>query len=46
MQKRQLLAQIHKEFPKLEWKNAVHNVEGWDHYVIVLVPVHNLLTPL
>ena len=36
MTKRQLLIKIRKEFPDLKWKTANHNVEGWDHYVIIL----------
>ncbi|MDP4001293.1 MAG: aminoglycoside phosphotransferase family protein [bacterium] len=36
MNKRQLLSKIRKEFPKLTWKTAQHNVEGWDHYIIIL----------
>lgn len=36
MEKRLLLNKIHKEFPELKWKKAVHNVQGWDHYVIIL----------
>ncbi|MCC7160596.1 aminoglycoside phosphotransferase family protein [Candidatus Nomurabacteria bacterium] len=36
MEKRKLLSKIRKEFPDLKWKRAEHNVEGWDHYVIIL----------
>lgn len=36
MEKRKLLSKIRKEFPNLKWKKAVHNVEGWDHYVLIL----------
>lgn len=36
MNKRKLLSKISKEFPELKWKTAEHNVEGWDHYVIIL----------
>ncbi len=36
IKKRKFLSKIHKEFPDLRWKNAEHNVEGWDHYVIIL----------
>ncbi len=36
MNKRELLQRIKKEFPELKWKNAKHNIEGWDHYVIIL----------
>jgi len=34
--KRELLSKIRKEFPELKWKQAEHNVQGWDHYVIIL----------
>ena len=36
MEKRQLLRKIKKEFPGLKWQKAEHNVEGWDHYIIIL----------
>ncbi len=36
MTKRDLLKKIKKEFPELKWKHAQHNVQGWDHYVIIL----------
>ena len=36
MIKRVLVQKIKQEFPELKWKNAKHNVEGWDHYVIIL----------
>jgi aminoglycoside 2''-phosphotransferase len=36
MEKRKLLNKIHKEFPNLKWDKAEHNIEGWDHYVIIL----------
>ncbi|MFA6076465.1 MAG: phosphotransferase [Candidatus Paceibacterota bacterium] len=36
MEKRKLLSKISQEFPNLKWKNAEHNTEGWDHYVIIL----------
>lgn len=36
MYKRKLLSKIHKEFPELKWQKAEHNVQGWDHYVIIL----------
>ena len=36
MIKRELVAKIRKEFPQLKWKTAKHNVEGWDHYVLIL----------
>ncbi|MFA4975339.1 MAG: phosphotransferase [Candidatus Paceibacterota bacterium] len=36
MEKRKLLNKIHKEFPNLKWDKVEHNIEGWDHYVIIL----------
>ncbi len=36
MNKKLLLQKIKKEFPNLKWKTAKHNVEGWDHYVLIL----------
>ncbi len=36
MGKRKLLSKIRKEFPSLKWKKAEHNIEGWDHFVIIL----------
>ncbi len=36
MEKRELLNKIKKEFPELKWTKAEHNVEGWDHYIIIL----------
>lgn len=36
MTKRELLQKIKKEFPEIKWKTAEHNVQGWDHYVIIL----------
>ncbi len=36
MTKRELVRKIRKEFPDLKFKNARHNVEGWDHYVLIL----------
>lgn len=31
-----LLRKIRQEFPELKWKHAEHNVQGWDHYVLIL----------
>jgi len=36
MKKAELVRKIRQEFPELKWKKAVHNVEGWDHYVLIL----------
>lgn len=36
MNKRLLVNKIRKEFPNLQWKIARHNVEGWDHYALIL----------
>ncbi|MBP6060897.1 MAG: aminoglycoside phosphotransferase family protein [Candidatus Pacebacteria bacterium] len=36
MNKRELLQKIRKEFPELVWTKAEHNVDGQDHYVIIL----------
>jgi aminoglycoside 2''-phosphotransferase len=36
MNKRLLVNKIRKEFQTLKWKTAKHNVEGWDHYVLIL----------
>lgn len=36
MTKRSLVQKINKEFPDLKWHEAEHNVEGWDHYVLIL----------
>jgi aminoglycoside 2''-phosphotransferase len=36
MNKQVLLRKIKREFPELQWKTAKHNVEGWDHYVLIL----------
>lgn len=36
MEKRKSLSKIRKEFPELKWKKAEHNIQGWDHYVIIL----------
>lgn len=36
MIKRSLVQKINKEFPDLKWREAKHNVEGWDHYVLIL----------
>lgn len=36
MKKSDLIRKIKKEFPDLKWKTARHNVEGWDHYAIIL----------
>jgi aminoglycoside 2''-phosphotransferase len=36
MKKNELVRKIRKEFPELKFKTAKHNVEGWDHYVLIL----------
>jgi aminoglycoside 2''-phosphotransferase len=36
MKKRELVAKIRGEFSDLKFKSAKHNVEGWDHYVLIL----------
>ncbi|MBX4187213.1 MAG: aminoglycoside phosphotransferase family protein [Candidatus Doudnabacteria bacterium] len=36
MNKQTLLQQIRQTFPDLQWKTAKHNIEGWDHYVLIL----------
>lgn len=36
MTKRKLLGKIKDEFPELRWKNAEYNIQGWDHYVVIL----------
>ena len=36
MNKRELLQKIRKEFPDLAWTKAEHNIDGQDHYVIIL----------
>jgi aminoglycoside phosphotransferase (APT) family kinase protein len=36
MTKPEMLRKIRKEFPDLKWQKSVLNVEGWDHYMILL----------
>jgi aminoglycoside phosphotransferase (APT) family kinase protein len=36
MKKDALVRKLKDEFPDLRWKSAKHNVEGWDHHVLIL----------
>ncbi len=36
MNKREMIQKICKEFPDLVWSKAEHNIDGQDHYVIIL----------